>query len=246
MKILITGAAGGIGSTLGYELYKLGHELVLIDNFRNGYKDNFNATWNDVNYNGRAESFYIYNKFKRSVSFNLQMPCFNKTQLFEKHRVLGQLASTTAGRYENNNLLGGVLLKVNVGRYLVGEYAILNSLSYDIPADASWDIADDALLSMYLNVSIDLTIVPKKLPQYQKETKDNPTTGFFGYLPNLVNPEAERGAGFITSKRIVDKFVNYSSVAATGAQPRTQTADTTRPTPNLPPSVPAQPNIVRR
>jgi len=40
MKILITGAAGGIGSTLGYELYKLGHELVLIDNFRNGYKDN--------------------------------------------------------------------------------------------------------------------------------------------------------------------------------------------------------------
>jgi nucleoside-diphosphate-sugar epimerase len=40
MKILITGAAGGIGSTLGYELYKLGHKLILVDNLRNGDKEN--------------------------------------------------------------------------------------------------------------------------------------------------------------------------------------------------------------
>ena len=29
MKILLTGAAGGIGSTLGYYLYKKGHILLL-------------------------------------------------------------------------------------------------------------------------------------------------------------------------------------------------------------------------
>lgn len=40
MKILLTGAAGGIGSTLGYYLYKKGHTLTLIDNFRNGYERN--------------------------------------------------------------------------------------------------------------------------------------------------------------------------------------------------------------
>lgn len=40
MKILITGAAGGIGSTLGYELNKIGHFLILVDNLRNGYKEN--------------------------------------------------------------------------------------------------------------------------------------------------------------------------------------------------------------
>ena len=94
---------------------------------------------------------------------------------------------------------------------LVIEHAHARATKGNMPNSASFlqiankGKADDALLSMYLNVSIDLTIVPKKLPQYQKETKDNPTTGFFGYLPNLVNPEAERGAGFITSKRIVDK-----------------------------------------
>ena len=40
MKILLTGAAGGIGSTLGYYLFKKGHQLTLIDNLRNGYLEN--------------------------------------------------------------------------------------------------------------------------------------------------------------------------------------------------------------
>ena len=40
MKILITGGAGGIGSTLGYYLHKKGHDLILVDNFRNGYLEN--------------------------------------------------------------------------------------------------------------------------------------------------------------------------------------------------------------
>lgn len=40
MKILLTGAAGGIGSTLGYYLSLKGHDLTLIDNLRNGYLKN--------------------------------------------------------------------------------------------------------------------------------------------------------------------------------------------------------------
>ena len=40
MKILLTGAAGGIGSTLGYYLFKKGHNLTLVDNLRNGYEKN--------------------------------------------------------------------------------------------------------------------------------------------------------------------------------------------------------------
>lgn len=40
MKILITGAAGFIGSQLAYRLWKNGDELILIDNFSYGKKDN--------------------------------------------------------------------------------------------------------------------------------------------------------------------------------------------------------------
>jgi len=40
VKILITGAAGFIGSNLAKELYRRNHQLVLIDNLEYGYLDN--------------------------------------------------------------------------------------------------------------------------------------------------------------------------------------------------------------
>ena len=40
MKILITGAAGQIGSGLSKLLIENGHDLTLVDNLRNGYLEN--------------------------------------------------------------------------------------------------------------------------------------------------------------------------------------------------------------
>lgn len=154
-------------------------DLVRFSAYIKGFKNDFNATWNEYNYVGRSESFYTYGKFKSNVSFTLDIPCFNKEQLFEKHRALGQLASTTAGAYNNNQLLGGVLLKVKIGNYLNNEYAILDSISYDIPDDSSWDISEK--LAMYLKVNISLTIIYKDLPQYKKNE------GFFKQLRNPIN-----------------------------------------------------------
>jgi hypothetical protein len=159
--------------------------------YMNGYKDSFNGSWNEINYAGRAESFYVYNKFKRSVSFNLQIPCFNRKELFEKHRNLGQMAATTAGAYNSDGFLGGVLIQINLGNYLVGEFGILNNLSYSIPNDAAWDVTPEGRLAMYLEASFDFTIIHKDLPQYSVDG------GFFKYLPNnldgflptLTNPQ---------------------------------------------------------
>ena len=40
MNILITGGAGGIGSTLCIELAKNGHTVVALDDFSHGYMEN--------------------------------------------------------------------------------------------------------------------------------------------------------------------------------------------------------------
>lgn len=47
MKILITGAAGQIGSGLAKRLVKNGHDLVLVDNLRNGYVRNLYTNQKD-------------------------------------------------------------------------------------------------------------------------------------------------------------------------------------------------------
>jgi hypothetical protein len=161
-------------------------DKIFLSSYMKGFKEDFSATWNDINYAGRAESFYVYNKFKRTVSFNLQIPCFNRKELFEKHRALGQLAATTAGSY-NNGFLGGVLIKLNIGNYIVGEYSILNSLNYSIPDDASWDITPEGRLAMLIDTSFNFTIIHKELPQYKSQQ------GFFKYLPDQVSGYLEKG-----------------------------------------------------
>ena len=188
--------------------------------YMKGFKDDFTAGWNEINYAGRAESFYVYNKFKRSVNFSLQIPCFNRTELFEKHRNLGQLAAATAGAYNKDGLLGGVMLQINLGNYLVGEFGILNSLSYSIPDDASWDVTPEGRLSMYLDASFNFTIIHKELPEYQTEQ------GFFKYLPNLTNK-------FLPSVSNISSFVYNDYVSGSVPSPVIQLPDPNPITTNL-------------
>ena len=48
MKILITGAAGQIGSGLSKLLIENGHDLTLVDNLRNGYLENLKDDANEA------------------------------------------------------------------------------------------------------------------------------------------------------------------------------------------------------
>jgi hypothetical protein len=198
--------------------FNRGEDKIFLSSYMKGFKEDFTATWNDVNYAGRAESFYIYNKFKRTVSFNLQIPCFNRKELFEKHRALGQLAATTAGSY-NDGFLGGVLIKLNIGNYIVGEYSILNSLNYNIPDDASWDITPEGRLAMLVDASFNFTIIHKELPQYKSQQ------GFFKYLPDQVSGYLEKGNRTQTEQSKINLNFSYENYE------KYDNGDTKTPTP---------------
>ena len=141
-------------------------ESIDLSAYIKGFRDNFDGVWNEYNYIGRSESFYTYGKFKRNIGFTLDIPCFNEGELLDKYRKLGQLASTTAGAYNTNGLLGGVLIKLNIGNHVNGDYGLLTNLSYEIPDDSSWDI--DAKLAMYIKASFSFTIIHSELPKYAK------------------------------------------------------------------------------
>jgi hypothetical protein len=185
-------------------------DVVLLDGFINGYKDSFNSTWNEINYAGRAESLYIYNKFKRNVTFNMKIPSFSRKHLFEKHRALGQLAATTAGAYKGG-FLGGVFIQLNVGNYLVGEYGILNSLDYSIPDEATWDITPEGRLSTLIDASFNFTIVHKDLPQYAPAAGTDPGKGFFNYLPDGILGYIQKGNRNQAEQTRINKLFKYDT-----------------------------------
>ena len=160
---------------------------VVFSAYLSGFKYNSNSTWNPVKYVGRSESFYTFTEHKRDVSFNIQVPCFNRIHLLEKHRALSQLQSAGAGKYDGNNRLGGIITKVTLGNYLVAEPGILTSVSFDIPDVSSWDI--DEKLAMYINAQFSFTIIGKELSTYKEG-------GFLSYLDNPIG-----GTGFLTGSQ---------------------------------------------
>jgi hypothetical protein len=165
-------------------------DRIIFSAYISDFKINADSTWNDISYIGRSENLYVYSKFKRTASFNFQIPCFNPIELREKHRALGALESSLAGKYDNNKL-GGIITYLYLGSYIKGEPGIINNISYSIPNDSSWDI--DEKLAHYINVSVNFTLIHNQLPTFEKEG------GFF-------NKSIKKGVnnGFINSQKAYD------------------------------------------
>jgi hypothetical protein len=134
------------------------------------YDESYESGWGDTRYVGRAESFYIFNSFKRMANISFAVPCFNREELLENHRklfALGKksLAYALAGQYSEEALLGGVIVRATVGNYLVNTPGIINNLKFDIIENSPWDL--DTKLAQYIKITIGFTIIGNVLPIYE-------------------------------------------------------------------------------
>ena len=73
-KILITGAAGFIGSQLAYRLKKDGEDVILVDNFSYGKEDNLifdDADFRDEIYRKDIRDIEFMNKLFKDNKFDV-------------------------------------------------------------------------------------------------------------------------------------------------------------------------------
>ena len=144
------------------------NKTAIFSAYINGFKDSSTPEYSDIKYIGRSEHFYVYTGFKRDVSFNIQVPCFNPKELRDKHRYLATLMASTMGFYGETKL-GGVLCKLKLGKYIDGQIGFITNLSYDIPNDSSWDINEE--LAHNLNISVGFTLIHNFLPSLNNSEK---------------------------------------------------------------------------
>ena len=130
------------------------------------YNENYDSTWGDVKYAGRNEKFYIFNDFKRTANVSFNIPCFNPDELEQKHCDMSELASVLAGKYQDNLLLGGIITRLKVGRYINDQPGIITNLNFSPIEGSSWDL--DRGLAFYLKVTFGFTLIHNFLPQYGK------------------------------------------------------------------------------
>jgi len=112
--------------------------------FINSFGDSFDAGWNSYKYVGRAESFYRYNSFNRSIKLSFTAAVQSRREQFPLYQKLNYLASLTAPDYSADGFMRGNLIYLTVGDWLVDVPGILNGITLNIPDNSPWEIARDA------------------------------------------------------------------------------------------------------
>ena len=109
--------------------------------FLGSFSDSYNSSWSSQKFMGRAENFYNYEGFDRSISMNWTVPAQSKNELMIMHQKLNYLASNLAPDYVNDRYMAGPLVRLTVGGYLYEQYGFIESLSLNIPDNSPWEVA---------------------------------------------------------------------------------------------------------
>ena len=104
------------------------------------FNDDYNATWNEIKYMGRGNSFYKYGGFTRNIAMGLDVVASSRYEQAFMYDKLNYLASVIGPNYSNVGYMRGNIIKLTVGDYLNDVYGVLTNLTYAIPQESPWDI----------------------------------------------------------------------------------------------------------
>jgi len=108
--------------------------------FIDSFSDAYTAEWGDVQYIGRADKFYNYKGFTRSINLGWTVYAQSKPELIPMYEKLNFLASSLAPDYSSAGYMKGNLARLTVGGYLYNQLGIIKSITYDIPTESTWEI----------------------------------------------------------------------------------------------------------
>lgn len=134
--------------------------------------DSFNASWNPVQFIGRADKNYQYGGFERSVNLDFTVYATDRDEMKPIWRKLNYLASYTAPEYSINSLaLVAPYIRITIGDLFVHQPMVIQQLTYSLASgDSSWEIniEQDPMMMQAphrIDVSMGLGVVTDWLPE---------------------------------------------------------------------------------
>lgn len=157
--------------------------------FIDGFSDSYTADWGETQYVGRADKFYNYKGFGRSIDLSFTVAAQSKAELIPMYKKLNYLASSLAPSYSQGGFMQGNLVRLTVGGYLYNQVGILKGITYTIPQESPWEIGLDDKLGN------DNTV--KELPHIIKVSGFQ-FTPIQDFVPQVADPEAQFNTRFIS------------------------------------------------
>lgn len=103
--------------------------------------DSYNAEYSSENYMGRAEEFYRYNGFSRTVNLGWTVAAQSKQELIPMYKRLNYLASSLAPDYTKIGYMAGNLVTLTLGGWFYEQPGIITSMTLSPPQESPWELA---------------------------------------------------------------------------------------------------------
>ena len=156
-------------------IFQLGSDASKLQ-FRgtiSGLAENFSPSYNEIKYSGRAEPVYVYDSFKRDISFSFKVYATSRVEMQPLWTKLERLSTYTMPRYSGGgysapgNSSSDSNLLLTIGKLYVKTPMILTSLSYTYSDETPWDI--DFGTPMGIDIQVGCTILGNDLHQYDSD-----------------------------------------------------------------------------
>tara|TARA_R110002074_G_scaffold104128_2_gene224796 strand:+ start:755 stop:2623 length:1869 start_codon:yes stop_codon:yes gene_type:complete len=116
------------------------HFRAFIDSF----SDNYSAQWGEEKFMGRAESFFRYGGFGRSISMGWTLAAQSIDELIPMYQKLNYLASSLAPDYSSNGYMQGNIAYLTFGGYCYEQPGIITGLNLSYPKESPFEIDVDS------------------------------------------------------------------------------------------------------
>jgi hypothetical protein len=148
--------------------------------------DNYTGEWDGTKYIGRAEKFYTYQGFNRTIDFSFKIAAFSKDELIPLYKKLNYLVGSTAPTYASNGeFMKGTLVSLTIGDYIGKQDGFISSIGLSWQTQYPWEIDLDELtlpiVPHILDVSVNFT------PIHNFNIKSNITPGAENYIGGTNN-----------------------------------------------------------
>ena len=168
----------------------LNDNIILFRALLDDISDSYSGEWNSYKYNGRAEKFYTYDGFDRSISFGFKIHTQTRHEQKPLWEKLNYLVAQTAPEYKNRRMRG-VFSRLTIGDWMYEIPGFFTGVNLSWSTAYPWEIKHDPILDSDVNeyphildVSCDFQPVHNFAPS------NSPTTPFI--LPDVsLRPQGE-------------------------------------------------------
>jgi hypothetical protein len=126
-------------------------------------KRNVNSKWDPYKYVGRGESFYAYDGFTETITFNFTIAASTRAEMKPLYQKLNYLISSLTPDYSSAGLMRGNIAELTIGDFILYQPGIITTLDISIDEDSNWEIALQEPEAQSNEVDADMHELPQLL-----------------------------------------------------------------------------------